>query len=201
MRILTNCIFEFQYPKNCIISKFDFFSPNTDVDCIILMFKNIFSSGTIDLMQKYRSMLQSYPVSIPCYVLGISTRIPDRDWNKWQHEGRDIAAKELLDEILKRTSRIGVRGKITYDYLNEILKIDKDRLILLYDNDDSDYSQFMKRLNDIFPDNPFNPWDIYNFQKTTRICNDYVSIDKHIKNIIITQPKLIESYDKIRLSL
>jgi hypothetical protein len=124
------------YPKN----GYDFVQLGEgldDVTIIVLMLEKNWGSGSIDKIKALTYWLSLYPKEIPCFLVGCESTIPNSSVERYCHDERDSAIRDLCDEVLRRSASIGVRGEITYLYLTKILKYNKNQVDIIYQSGDS----------------------------------------------------------------
>lgn len=107
-----------------------------DASMILLMLPaNWGSSHTNDILE-LAGVISSYPEETSCFLVGCEMTMPDLDLRKYISHERDSAIKVLCDEILRRSTSIGVRGEITRRYLIEILEYREDQIDRIFDRKD-----------------------------------------------------------------
>jgi hypothetical protein len=106
---------------------------DTEVSMIVLLLKKNWGGGHIDDIQAVTHWIASYPKNVPCYIIGCESTIPDKNLKRYLMKTRDDAIRALCDEVLCRSTSIGVRGKITQLYLTEILGYHDDQVDVIYD--------------------------------------------------------------------
>lgn len=141
-----------------------------DVSMIIVMLEKNWGGGFIQDIKDLTSLISNYPANISCYIIGCETRIPDIEVKKYAMILRDEAIRDLCNEVLKRSNTIGIRNKLTYLHLTELLGYNDNQIDLIYE--DNDAGPGVGLLNFISKNNlPLEPFlnDIYKFQASPKI--------------------------------
>jgi len=134
MRIATNMPQLFISEDNYDFVEFDINMPY-HVDCIVLILGKIFRSYAIPDLERILCIIKKYR-SIPCYLVGCSTVIPNTDFFSFRDDNRDALIKDLINEILLKSSSVGVSDNITYLFLTDFFGFPQDRIDLLENNED-----------------------------------------------------------------
>lgn len=202
MYIATNTPESF-YPKNGML-----FIPLGDksqsVSMIILMLEKNWGSLSIDRIKALMHWVSSYPKDVPCYIVGCETKIPgdallDNSLQRYVHKERDDAIRSLCDEVLKRSSSIGVREEVTYVYLTKMLGYSEELIDVIYaagsENNSYLLHAFLNKNNSAL--NCFEK-DFLRFQVQPRVL--YERPINCEKNIVVTPPYITASNETVRLS-
>ena len=122
-----------------------------DVSMIVLMLEKNWGGASVDKIKALTHWISAYLREIPCYLVGCESTIPDKAVRRFGHEERDNAIRALCDEVLRRSTSIGVRGEITYLYLTEMLGYKEDLVDVIYVSNASDNAEkvhcFLKKNN------------------------------------------------------
>lgn len=106
--------------------------PDPDVSMIVLMLPRNWGSLSVEKIDTLTDIVSAYPSNVRCVVIGAETTIPDFEFKKYRSPARDTAVRRLCDEVLRRSSSIGVRGKITFSYLTEVLGYSPEKVDVIY---------------------------------------------------------------------
>lgn len=104
-----------------------------EVTAIVLMLEKNWGSSTIERIQATTHWLSTYPQDVPCYLIGAESTIPNEELWRYVHEGRDSAVRSLCQEVLRRSSSIGVRGEITRRYLIDVIGLTPDQVDVVWE--------------------------------------------------------------------
>lgn len=165
---------------------------------IVLMLEKNWGSASIEKIDALTHWIKSYPRDIPCYLAGCEVTIPEPPVERYHHAGRDESIRALCDEVLQRSSSIGVRGELTYAYLTKVLGYDESTVDVMHKYGATDNIARLRRFvakNDI-PSRLEK--DIHNFQSVP-----FVVYEKPINangNILISKPYLTKAEGKTRLN-
>lgn len=169
----------------------------TSVSMIIVMLEKSWGGGFIQDIKDLTSLIASYPDNIPCHIIGCETRIPDLDVKKYAMIPRDEAIRSLCDEVLKRSATIGIRSKLTYLHLTELLGYNGNQIDLIYENNDPgpregllNFLSKNKLPSDIFLD------DIFKFQVSPKVLGKNI----YSENISIGHPYVTNHGATVRLN-
>ncbi|NJL07911.1 MAG: hypothetical protein HC900_06345 [Methylacidiphilales bacterium] len=142
MKIATNTPSSF-YPQ----SGYEFVQLGeglADASMIVLLLEKNWGAASIDKIKALTKWISDYSKNIPCYIVGCETNIPDKAVWRFRHEERDDAIRALCDEVLKRSTSIGVRGEITHLHLTEMLGYKKDLVDVIYVSSANDNSERLR---------------------------------------------------------
>lgn len=137
-----------------------------DASMIILMLEKNWGGNFIDEINAMTHWVSAYPTGVPCYLIGSESRIPESNVQKYTMPERDSAIRALCDEVLRRSTSIGVRGDITRLHLTQLLGYDERQVDVIYDsetsNDTSKLRSFLSKNK--FPLRHYD-WDFLIFQR------------------------------------
>tara|TARA_R110002049_G_scaffold308983_1_gene515274 strand:+ start:43 stop:468 length:426 start_codon:yes stop_codon:yes gene_type:complete len=97
-----------------------------DVSMIVIMLEKGWGSSSIEKIEAITHWVSTYPPEVDCYIIGAETTIPSIKVSDYKHATRDVAVRQLCNEVLRRSRSIGVRGEITSRYLQDIIGCTED---------------------------------------------------------------------------
>lgn len=207
MRIITNRRFYVNYSKDYQIQ--DFYTinddneenafPTCDADFIYLMFSNdLFSEGNIDLINESTKILSKISHDSPLYLAGIGCKFENE--KDFSHLNTQLleSIKNFLNEVFRHTEVIGVREKITKEFLSKVFSFSKNKFKIIFEKDKTrayntklitDYFCSVKAnvstdlINScfVYNKNPFKAFDVLqsNFKKDIVASKPYISSDNN----------------------
>lgn len=166
---------------------------------ILLMLGKNWGAGHLEAIDSLTHWISSHPKDVPCYILGCESTIPNENVRKYASKVREDAVRGLCNEVLVRSKSIGVRGKITYKYLTEVLELNSNQVDIIYESGSKNNSikvrKFLEK-NEIllseFED------EFLEFQRSPRVV--YERPTQYKKEIIIGRPVVTISEESARLS-
>ncbi|MBD8626048.1 hypothetical protein IFT64_03765 [Oxalobacteraceae sp. CFBP 8753] len=168
------------------------------VSAIILMLEKNWGSANIDKINTLKHWVSAHAENVPCYIVGCETTIPTMDVARFHHKERDEAIRSLCDEVLRRSKSIGVRGEISYSYLINVLKYDKEQIDLIFKYGAKDninkIRNFLQK-NQVFIDIDKS---LIDFQSKPFVIYEKPIYDE--KNIIISKPYVTVTGQHARLN-
>lgn len=181
--------------------------PDPDVSMIVLMLPRNWGSLSVEKIDTLTDIVSAYPSNVRCVVIGAETTIPDFEFKKYRSPARDTAVRRLCDEVLRRSSSIGVRGKITFSYLTEVLGYSPEKVDVIYSQTSphqqltpEDYEtirQFLRK-NECELE-PFIP-QILKFQQRPSQTISYERSRSFAPDIIVDSPYLTTTSTGVRLN-
>lgn len=132
MKIATNTPFSFNPTPTSGYEFCQLGDGINDVSMIVLLLKKNWGDACINEIDALTYWISCYPKEIPCYVIGCEVTIPNKNIRQYLSKSRESAVRALCDEVLGRSKSIGVRGKITYLYLTEVLGYKADQVDIIY---------------------------------------------------------------------
>lgn len=172
---------------------------------ILLMLSTNWNSKSIEQIEALTYHIANYPEETPAFIIGAEFQFPPsaeiaKIKSTFRNPNRDIAVSSLCSTVLERSSSIGVRGKVTKEYLVDVLGFAADKIDIVFDPSKEDnrdgLSKFIER-NKVKLGIYFN--EILNFQKKPRVFNE---LPKNFrKEIFISRPFLERNGNKIRLCI
>jgi hypothetical protein len=196
MRIVSNTPSSFE--RHDELEVFQLGEEYEGISLIVLMLEKNWGSSSIKKIQALLRWVSSYPETIPCYIVGCETTIPDPEFKRFRHKDRDSAVRSLCNEVLQRSKSIGVRGELTYRYLTEELGFDNGRIDVIYDHGGAANPARLKA----FIDKNGLPADFEitfaKFQKNPRVI--YEAGQSFSKDVIIGQPYVVIHGDVTRVN-
>lgn len=143
MIIATNTPFSFAFKEG-----YDFIrlgETSSVPSMIVLMLPKNFGTASVDDLKALTQLVSAYASSVPCYIIGCESTIPNENLTRYLNKEREDAVRELCNEVLKRSKSIGVRGEITSRYLVEIIGLDADRVDNIYDKARPDNARYIRK--------------------------------------------------------
>jgi hypothetical protein len=136
LKIATNTPFSFGSSSDCDFVQLG--GEVSNISMIVLMLEKNWGSSSIEKIRALTYWVSSYPQTIPCYLIGCESTIPSMELSRYLDRDRDDSIRDLCNEVLKRSNSIGVRGKITYTYLVEVLGYEKHKIDIIFQKGSSD---------------------------------------------------------------
>ena len=153
-------------------------------------------------MGKIGTMSQSNPVTahgtfntidVPCYLIGISTKVPNENFAYYATKHRDDVVRELFDEILKRSDVVLCSNLLTKKWLVEFFSIPDEKVDYFVPESEGEIKRaldkFWRAQSGIIV--PIEPKDVYFFynRQWGRTQNS-LFYDEYDKNVIVKGPQI-----------
>jgi hypothetical protein len=188
MKIATNVVLS--APDGCEVVPLD--DPGLrDVDAVVLVLGQAFSSSGAAVLDRIVEQVERLPETVGCYVLGVETAVPNRDFIRFRSPERDQRVSRFVSAVLKRSNVIGVRGDLTREWLMEEFNIPSVRIEVVFRaeksaEDNGDAMLHTMRRNEI----PFS-LNLAELQRLQHFQAPYsVAFDP---NILIGQPYIVDN--------